>query len=84
MFIDTVDVAGPGDYRSGDFPPATAGSYYWIAPYSGDVNNLPSTGTCTGSPAPEGKAGLLTAHLGLHSSGLLTGINSSAGGCKPG
>ena len=46
VFTDSVDVAGPGDYTSGDFTAAIAGSYYWVAAYSGDVNNLPSTGTC--------------------------------------
>ena len=46
VFTDTVNVDGPGDYNSGDFTPDTAGNYYWIASYSGDVNNQPSTGTC--------------------------------------
>ena len=45
-FTVTVNVDGPSDYNSGDFTPDTAGSYYWIASYSGDVNNQPSTGTC--------------------------------------
>jgi uncharacterized GH25 family protein len=46
VFTVSVDVAGPGDYASGDFTPTTAGNYYWIASYSGDPNNLPSTGAC--------------------------------------
>jgi uncharacterized repeat protein (TIGR01451 family) len=46
VYTNTVDVSGNGDYNSGDFTPDTAGSYYWIASYSGDVNNEPSTGSC--------------------------------------
>ncbi|MFL5943072.1 MAG: DUF11 domain-containing protein, partial [Gaiellaceae bacterium] len=46
VYTNTVDVDGPGDYNSGNFTPDTAGKYYWIASYSGDVNNQPSTGTC--------------------------------------
>src|SRR4051812_36998128 len=39
-------VNGDGDYPSGNFTPAAAGSYYWIASYSGDAHNNASTGTC--------------------------------------
>jgi uncharacterized repeat protein (TIGR01451 family) len=46
VYTNTVDVNGPGDYNSGDFTPDTAGSYYWVASYSGDPNNLSSTGSC--------------------------------------
>ena len=46
VFTDTVDVTGNGDYTSGVFTPDTAGNYYWIATYSGDANNKPSSGTC--------------------------------------
>ncbi|HET9114483.1 MAG TPA: DUF11 domain-containing protein, partial [Gaiellaceae bacterium] len=46
LFTKTVDVSGPGDYNSGDFIPDTAGNYYWIASYSGDSNNVGSTGKC--------------------------------------
>jgi uncharacterized repeat protein (TIGR01451 family)/fimbrial isopeptide formation D2 family protein len=43
---DPVAVDGNGAYPSGDFSPSTAGMYYWIASYSGDGNNLASTGSC--------------------------------------
>src|SRR5205085_2797146 len=46
VFTSTVDVNGNGDYNSGDFTPSTAGKYYWIASYSGDANNQPSSGSC--------------------------------------
>jgi uncharacterized repeat protein (TIGR01451 family) len=32
-------VGGPGDYVSADFTPTSAGTYRWVAHYSGDVNN---------------------------------------------
>ena len=46
VFTDVVAVAGNGDYTSGPFTPTTAGSYNWIASYSGDVNNNPVAGGC--------------------------------------
>jgi hypothetical protein len=46
VFSATVNVSGPGNYNSGNFTPATAGKYYWVASYSGDVNNLGASGAC--------------------------------------
>jgi hypothetical protein len=46
IFTSTVAVAGNGTYPSGPFTPTAAGSYNWIASYSGDANNAPATGTC--------------------------------------
>ena len=46
VFTSTVGISGPGNYGSGNFTPATAGKYYWIASYSGDTNNLPASGSC--------------------------------------
>ncbi len=41
-------VAG-GSVTSATFTPPTAGTYRWVATYSGDVNNAPSSGACTDS-----------------------------------
>ena len=47
VFTATVDVSGDGDYPSGDFTPTEAGTYRWIASYSGDSpNTLPVSGAC--------------------------------------
>ena len=46
VFTDTVDVSGNGDYTSGVFTPDAAGQYFWIASYSGDARNQPSSGSC--------------------------------------
>jgi hypothetical protein len=41
-----LGVTANGDYVSGDFTTVAAGSYYWIASYSGDLNNNPVTTAC--------------------------------------
>jgi len=46
VFTSTVPVNGNGDYLSGSFTPATAGTYRWIAAYSGDADNAPVSGGC--------------------------------------
>jgi hypothetical protein len=35
-----------GDYQSGSFTPTVAGTYSFIASYSGDANNSPASDTC--------------------------------------
>jgi hypothetical protein len=45
-FEDTVTVNGNGIYGSGNFSPATAGTYRWTASYSGDANNEAATSVC--------------------------------------
>jgi hypothetical protein len=46
IFTNTVTVNGNGMYASGNFTPGTAGTYYWIASYSGDANNNGKSGSC--------------------------------------
>ncbi|HLO34976.1 MAG TPA: hypothetical protein VK194_02800 [Candidatus Deferrimicrobium sp.] len=46
IFSSTVTVAGNGDYDSTAFTTATAGTYRWIATYSGDANNAAAAGAC--------------------------------------
>jgi uncharacterized repeat protein (TIGR01451 family) len=43
--VVTVD-HGNGDYSSGLFTPSSAGTYRWIASYSGDAENAPVSGAC--------------------------------------
>ncbi len=45
-FTSTVPVTGNGAYPSGPFTPTAAGSYRWIAAYSGDVANAAVTTAC--------------------------------------
>ena len=43
-----IPVSGNGDYGSGDYTPTSAGTYRWIASYTGDPPNTsgPVSGTC--------------------------------------
>jgi hypothetical protein len=43
----SASVAGEGQYVSGEITPATAGSYYWSAHYSGDLENPPADSVCS-------------------------------------
>ena len=62
VFSSVVNVVGNGSYTSGQFTPTAAGTYQWVATYSGDANNSAALSPC-GSPnesvvvtAPAGKA----------------------------
>ncbi|HET7489995.1 MAG TPA: hypothetical protein VFJ85_18865 [Acidimicrobiales bacterium] len=46
MFTSTKQVAGNGDVTSDSFTPTAAGTYRWVAAYSGDSNNVPVTAAC--------------------------------------
>ncbi len=46
VFTSVKDVDGNGTYGSGNFTPAHAGTYRWIASYSGDDGNKPAAGAC--------------------------------------
>lgn len=45
-FVAEVNVNGDGQYNSGNFTPAAAGVYRWVAAYSGDFNNKAVTTAC--------------------------------------
>jgi hypothetical protein len=51
-------VSGDGSYPSGSFTPTAAGTYQWLASYSGDTNNAPVTAACgaTGETVTVGQA----------------------------
>jgi autotransporter-associated beta strand protein len=46
VFTDTRTVSGNGDYTSSSFTPSQAGTYRWIASYSGDGGNDPAATRC--------------------------------------
>src|SRR5262249_39067193 len=46
LFTSTVSVNGNGSYASTPFTPPGAGSYNWVATYSGDANNNAYTAAC--------------------------------------
>jgi hypothetical protein len=74
VFDKTVTVTGDGSYPSPSFTPSQAGTYWWIASYTGDANNTPAATRCgdesvtinqaspaiTTSPSAGGQAGTTT------------------------
>ncbi|MFN2504978.1 MAG: hypothetical protein ABR540_12275 [Acidimicrobiales bacterium] len=46
IFTSTVTVVGNGNYQSDSFPTNAAGTYRWVARYSGDANNTPAATAC--------------------------------------
>jgi hypothetical protein len=46
VFTDTKAVNGSGSAQSASFTPTQAGTYRWIASYSGDANHNPVAGAC--------------------------------------
>jgi hypothetical protein len=46
IFEDTSEVIGDGFYQSGEFAPATVGTYRWLVDYSGDRDNNPAATKC--------------------------------------
>ena len=49
IFSSTATVNGNGNYTSLSFTPTAAGTYRWIANYSGDANNNPTANGCNGA-----------------------------------
>jgi hypothetical protein len=46
IFTNTVTVNGNHNYASDEFTPKAAGTYRWIANYSGDANNAATNNAC--------------------------------------
>jgi hypothetical protein len=46
IYTNTVAVNGNNDYLSGSVAPTAAGTYRWVASYSGDANNNPAATSC--------------------------------------
>lgn len=46
VFASEVAVSGAGDYESAAFQPTEAGTYRWVASYSGDVANEAASAGC--------------------------------------
>jgi len=85
-------VTANGDFVSANFTPAIAGTYMWIAHYSGDGSNNPVSTACgaenesvvvtpkTPSIATTLSATSVNAGTAVHDSSALTGATSNAGG----
>ncbi len=55
-FTETVSVSGDGTYATSDGPnPSVAGTWNWVAVYSGDANNNSTNSGCGNEPVTVGK-----------------------------
>jgi hypothetical protein len=88
--LPSVTVNGNGDYGSGNYTPTAVGTYYWIASYSGDLSNAPSTGKCgdagESSVVSRVQPAIVTFATGatiggsIHDTATLSGATATAGG----
>ena len=87
---ETVTVTGNGVYSPAGFLPDMAGTWHWVASYSGDGNNNKVASGATEEPLVVSKASptittTLSASTGVigaavHDSSVLTGVTANAGG----
>jgi hypothetical protein len=88
IFTATVPVNGNGSYLSGSFTPTAAGTYRWIANYSGDANNAATTNACNGANenVVVGQAAptlITTASAGVPLGGAISDTATLGGGFNP-
>src|SRR5205807_688350 len=87
----TKPVSGNGPYTSGGFTAATAGTYRWVASYSGDANNAAVATACSDpsesvvvTPPVSGNPTLTTqASPGVAVGGQVTDTATLSGGTNP-
>lgn len=88
-FTSSVSVSGDGTYPSGSFTTATAGTYEWVATYSGDGNNASVASGC-GSTNEVSTIGLVAPSISTQASasvplgGAVTDAAILSGGSNPG
>jgi len=88
VFTSTVPIGGNGTYPSGSFTPVLAGTYNFVAIYSGDINNAPATSPC-GAPNESVVVGMTAPNLTTTASaavalgGSVSDTATLAGGVSP-
>ncbi|MDQ6615800.1 MAG: VCBS repeat-containing protein [Actinomycetota bacterium] len=87
-FTSTVVVSGNGTYPSSPFTPTAAGSFNWVASYSGDANNAAVTSACgvPGETSTVNKANpslATTASPSVRSGGQVSDSAVLSGGAAP-
>ena len=80
-----IPVSGDGDYGSGDFTTTTAGTYLWIAAYTGDGNNASASTTCgeTNETVVVSAGFSTTASPGVTVGGAVSDTATLSGGDNP-
>lgn len=83
----TASVDGDGTYISPDFTPSSAGTYQWVATYSGDANNNSVASACndTGEQSTVSKASpsIATTATSNTSGGAVHDVATLSGGDSP-
>src|SRR2546425_2901315 len=82
-FTDTKLVSGNADYTSSSFTAIQAGTYRWIASYSGDLNNNAAGPTARAGPAETGVVRKAAPALTKTASGSVAAGGSGDGGAAP-
>ncbi len=89
VFTTTKTVNGNGIYTSASYTPAAAGSYRWVASYSGDTNNATVSGTCgdlgesVTVPPSSGLSLTTQTSAAVGAGGEITDTATIAGGVNP-
>jgi len=82
-----IAVSGNGSYGSGDFIPASVGTYRWTAEYSGDANNNAVTSACNAANETSNVTGVTPTLSSTAANGTAGGTISDsatlAGGVNP-
>jgi hypothetical protein len=88
VFTSTAPVSGDGAYASAPFTPTAAGTYSFVASYSGDASNAPAAGACA-DPAESVVVSRASAAIGARASppiavgGQVSDTATLSGGASP-
>jgi hypothetical protein len=74
LWSTTAPVGASGVSHSGDVEAGAAGTYNWVAAYSGDLSNLPVSSECGSEPVVITPQTLLGRAYGLSASATLLGL----------
>src|SRR5207253_343280 len=88
IFSSTVAVSGNGDYTSASFTANVAGTYRWVASYSGDANNTIAATSCNDANGsvvvtPARRSSDLTASASVAAGGQVSDTAHLASGTNP-
>ncbi|MDQ1421998.1 MAG: hypothetical protein QOJ52_3960, partial [Acidimicrobiaceae bacterium] len=88
IFTSTKTVAGNGSYPSDPFTTVAAGTYRWVAAYSGDANNAAATSGCNAANenvvvTPAGPANITQASAPVTVGGTINDTATLSGGTGP-
>jgi uncharacterized repeat protein (TIGR01451 family) len=88
LFTATATVNGNGQYGSGNYTTLAAGTYRWVASYSGDGDNAAASGACNDANenvivTPQGPTVVTVASASVEVGGAIHDTATLAGGFNP-